>query len=419
MIAINGRFRPQDERRERLVEEVRSIGRRHAEAVAIHDREATVHRALIDDLCAAGYHAAPVDRRHGGGGHRLVDIVLAQSALAEYDAATALGIGMHLMVVGSEAWTHAWPEWRRQQIFREVSGRAALLNVFATEPVMGSPQGNQPPATILHPDGAGRWLLRGEKSYATFAPAVTFAIVYASVGGGEREAARVLVRMDQPGVAIEHTWDTIGMRATASHNVHFTDVPVTDADFLARFPFSRRASRPAMTPWFALPVAAVYLGIARAARDEAALALGRARAGQTTPAAAEARRTVGEIAQRILVAESVLVAAAAEADGERRVAPGLSPLEAAAKVEVTRTAVQAVDLAMRVAGGSALRRGSRLERAWRDVRSGPVHPPTDAAALALLADVTEHAVQTRALVTSPGQPETSVPASAASAAGVG
>ncbi|MQA00055.1 MAG: hypothetical protein GEU80_12135 [Dehalococcoidia bacterium] len=95
---------------------------------------------------------------------------------------------------------------------------------------------------------------------------------------------------------------------------------------------------------------------------------------------------IAEIERRLYVAEAILVSAAAEADGDRRTAPGVSPLEAAAKMEVTQSAITMVDLAVRVVGSAALRRGSRLERAWRDVRSGSVHPPTDAAALAMLAD---------------------------------
>lgn len=386
VIAVSGNFRAQDRRRDQLVEAVRALGQRHAAGAVRHDVEGTVHRALLDDLCAAGYHAAPIEHWHGGGHHRLVDIVLAQAALAEYDAATALGIGMHLMVVGAESWAKSWPEWRRQQVLRAVARQNTLLNVLATEPVVGAPQGLEPPATTLHPDGHGGWRLRGEKAYSTFAPVLTHAIVFCSVGDNSGQVARVLVRMDAPEIAIEHTWDTLGMRATASHTVHFADVPLRDSDVLARSPFSRRANRPAMGPWFALPVAAAYLGIARAARDEAVQAALRPRAGQTGAAANEAHRLVAEIERRLYVAEAILVAAAAEADGDRRTAPGLSPLEAAAKMEVTQSAIAVVDLAVRVVGGGALRRGSRLERAWRDVRSGSVHPPTDAAALAMLAD---------------------------------
>ena len=146
-----------------------------------------------------------------------------------------------------------------------------------------------------------------------------------------------------------------------------------------------------MTPWFALPVAAVYLGIARAARDEAVSAARRPRASQTDIAASEARHLIADIEHRLHVAEAILVNAAATADGDRRASPGLSPLEAAAKLEVTQSAITIVDAAVRVVGGRSLARGSRLERAWRDVRSGSVHPPTDAVAANLLAD---HALST-------------------------
>ncbi|MQA00054.1 MAG: hypothetical protein GEU80_12130 [Dehalococcoidia bacterium] len=290
VIAVNGNFRARDGRRDQLVETVRSLGQRHAAGAARHDLDGTVHRALLDDLCAAGYHAAPIERWHGGGSHRLVDIVMAQAALAEYDAATALGIGMHLMVVGTESWAKTWPEWRRQQVLRSVAEQNALLNVLATEPMTGAPQGRTPPATALWPNGNGGWRLHGEKTYSTFAPVLTQAIVFCSIGDHSGDVGRVLVRMDDPAIAIEHTWDTVGMRATASHTVHFAGVPVSDADLLARAPFSRRASRPAMGPWFALPVAAAYLGIARASRDEAVLAARRPRAGQTEAAANETRR---------------------------------------------------------------------------------------------------------------------------------
>jgi len=391
MIAGSGLFRPSDQHRDALVATARVLGERHAAGVANHDRDATIHCALIDDLCAEGYHAAPIDRRYGGGSHRLVDIIFAQAALAEFDPATALGIGMHLMVVGTESWLSNWPEWRRRDVFGRVARKNAILNVFATEPAIGSPLGDARPQTILRPTGANSWALEGAKSFSTFAPIVSDAIVYCTVDDGSGDVARVLVRTDHPSIAVEHTWNPIGMRATASHTIHFAGTPVATSEVIARFPFNRRASRPAMTPWFALPVAAVYLGIARAARDEAVSAARRPRASQTDIAASEARHLIADIEHRLHVAEAILVNAAATADGDRRASPGLSPLEAAAKLEVTQSAITIVDAAVRVVGGRSLARGSRLERAWRDVRSGSVHPPTDAVAANLLAD---HALST-------------------------
>ena len=42
--------------------------------------------------------------------------------------------------------------------------------------------------------------------------------------------------MKSPGVSIVETWDTLGMRGTASHNVKLENVFVADAAIAARRP---------------------------------------------------------------------------------------------------------------------------------------------------------------------------------------
>ncbi len=376
-----------DQRRDRLIALARQCARETAVEAERCDETGAVNLELIEALRNGGYLAAPIPVIQGGGGHPLVDVVMAQAELAQGDPATALGVGMHLMVVGSEAWGQAWSQWRRRELFRLVTN-GALLNVLATEPEAGAPQGRGRPATCLRADAAGGWRLYGAKTFSTLAPALTHAIVWVAFDDGSGDVGRVLVRMDDPAIAIEHTWDTLGMRATASHTVHFAGVPVRERDVIARQPFTVRAKRPAMSPWFALPVAAVYLGIARAARDEAvAFARERRPGGSGPPVATEphVRHSIAQIELRLQRAETLLLSAAATAQQRQRTAPGLSPLEAAAKLEVTSSAIDIVDLAMRVVGGSALQRTARLERLCRDVRSGPVHPPTDAAAIEILA----------------------------------
>lgn len=360
------------------------MGRQHLEGAYEHDEAGTLNHALLDDLRDAGYLAAAVPRKYGGQGHRLVDLVMAQAALAEYDPSTALGVGMHHMVVGDEAESVSWPEWRRQELFRQVAAGERLLNVLATEPGIGSPQGNALPQTVLRPRPEGGWLLSGTKSFATFAPALTHAVVFCAFDDGSERVARVLVPMDSPGIAIEATWDSIGMRATESHHVHFSDVRLGEDAILSVQPFGVRSRRPAMTPWFTLLVSAVYLGIARSAHAEGCEHALRSLPGRTEARTYDTRRTVAECERRLLVAESVLLSAAATTDAGQRDAPGLTPLEVTAKLEVTSMALDVVDSAVRIVGGASLRRGSRLERAWRDVRCGTIHPPTDATALSIL-----------------------------------
>jgi alkylation response protein AidB-like acyl-CoA dehydrogenase len=90
----------------------------------------------------------------------------------------------------------------------------------------------------------------------------------------------------------------------------------------------------------------------------------------------------------LMAAESTILVAASAAGLELLAAPrfeAIEPIEAAAKLVVTPTAIRVVDAALRIVGGSALRDGSPLERCYRDVRSGPVPHPNDGRALAALA----------------------------------
>jgi alkylation response protein AidB-like acyl-CoA dehydrogenase len=52
------------------------------------------------------------------------------------------------------------------------------------------------------------------------------------------------------------------------------------------------------------------------------------------------------------------------------------------KYVATNNAVRVTDLALRVAGGVGLAEANPLERCFRDVRSGLIHPPLDDVALA-------------------------------------
>ena len=55
----------------------------------------------------------------------------------------------------------------------------------------------------------------------------------------------------------------------------------------------------------------------------------------------------------------------------------LLPELGTAKVQATQLAWQAVEEAMRLAGGPGLLRELSLERHWRDVRGGLIHPPLE------------------------------------------
>src|SRR3989442_985284 len=75
------------------------------------------------------------------------------------------------------------------------------------------------------------------------------------------------VPMSTPGVRIEPAWDALGMRATCSHTVVLDNVEV-ELDAEVPRPAPASGNLPHERAW-SLSVAAVYLGVAEAARDDA------------------------------------------------------------------------------------------------------------------------------------------------------
>jgi alkylation response protein AidB-like acyl-CoA dehydrogenase len=111
---------------------------------------------------------------------------------------------------------------------------------------------------------------------------------------------RVILVMGIPrttaGISVVETWDTLGMRSTASHDVQLDGVFVPESQITGRRPWGKLDAmlRNALIH-FSLPLAAVYYGVASSARDEAVHTLTHrvAADGQCLATDALIQRTVG------------------------------------------------------------------------------------------------------------------------------
>ena len=382
---------PKTERQAELVAQARRLAAQFAVRAAEHDRDGSFPHEHFEAARRAGYTAASVPGEYGGGGYGLDDVALAQIELAKGDGSTALGLAMHLMLCGTEAQARQWPEAARERIFRAVVHDGALLNNAAAERNLGSPQGGGRPETTATPvmsesPGPGRWRVSGRKTYTTAAPVLTHFVTYVAVEDGSGEVGRIAIGRDLPGVRIEETWDALGMRASGSDDVCFDDVLVTDEDFLTRSDPARQRERPAA--WFAILVGATSLGVAEAARDYAVrFARERRPLGASGPIATvpHVREQVGRMDASLMAATALLMQTSEAWERTPEARPRLGPQVAASKRLATNTAVEVVEIAMRIVGGVAMHRSEPLERYFRDVRSGLINPPIEARALEMIA----------------------------------
>src|SRR5690348_4622219 len=99
-----------------------------AERAAQYDWEGRFPRENFVDLHHAGYLTLTIPRELGGQGASMLDLVHAQSRLAQGDSSTALVASMHLMHIGRLVeGRNEYPEVVRR-VCQDVVERGAMIN---------------------------------------------------------------------------------------------------------------------------------------------------------------------------------------------------------------------------------------------------------------------------------------------------
>jgi alkylation response protein AidB-like acyl-CoA dehydrogenase len=349
---------------------------RFAARAAGYDRSGDFPIEDFADLRAERFFGLMVPARLGGLGAGFADYVGVAYELARGNGATALVFNMHASVTGALAGIP--PEMAaamgvpdeflaaRDEILRGAAD-GAFYAVAMSERGVGSRLSQL--STVYSPE-AGGFRVKGTKSFVSGAGHASAYLVAARSADDAGTVSQFLVAADLPGLSVEETWDSMGMRATCSHDLHLdTLVPSTalvgGVEGLALW-FAQL-----MPHWMVASYAAVYVGVARAAVDAAVehlrarrltgLPSVRSRIGRADAAVAAARLAVGEAARRV-----------DEAPGD----PETNRWVWRAKLLAGTTAAEVAASMLEAAGTSATRRGNPLERLYRDARCGSLQPAT-------------------------------------------
>jgi acyl-CoA dehydrogenase len=362
--------RPGDDAFVALAAEIGEIAAEHAPD---HDRDATFVAEAYEAMRERGYLRLAVPTELGGLGATMRQVCYAQAELARYDGASALAVTMHLYTTLVQC-------FRRRAGAPDAEG---VLKRVAEENLVIATSGGSDwlwPDTVAQPDGNGGWLVSGRKTFCSQSPEANV-ISTSAVAGEPGEGAEVLhfsVPLAAEGVRLVETWDTMGMRGTASHDLVFENVAVPGERIVGRRPWGELGG-----PLFAALVhfapvgAATYLGIAAGARD-VAVSEATKKARGTTPLSELSRihRQVGLMDNKLSVAWWGVMGAIDQIGDSYGPNAATASTVMLAKRHAVLEAIEVVDLAMGVLGGRAYFRTSPLERAFRDVRAGVFHPFT-------------------------------------------
>lgn len=358
-------------------EKARLLAADFAERAAKHDREGSFPFRNFEQLADAGLLALTVPRERGGTGAGAREASDVLSAVAYGDSSTALVLAMHYIQHASIGRNPQWPDRLARRLAEEATNGVSLINALRVEPELGSPaRGGLPETTARRtPDG---WRLNGHKIYSTGSPILKWYLVWARTDEAPARVGSFLVPAGLPGTRIVETWNHGGLRASGSHDVFFDDVLIPlDHEIDVRAPEAWRGPDTAQLIVHSVFVAAIYDGVARAARDWLVGFLkSRKPASLGAPLATlpRAQEVLGEIEVRLAINARLIETVSSDYDAGRTV----SPSEAnAVKLTVTENAVLVTERALSLSGNHGLTRTNPLERHHRDALCGRVHTPQD------------------------------------------
>ncbi len=320
-----------------------------------------------------GYLAAPVPSELGGLGAGLLDMSRAQQALARGCASTALAVNMHVFQVGTtaDAWRGGAPV---EPLLKRIVGEGIVIGSNGAEAIVAGEWTT--PTTAEKVDG--HYIINGRKFFCSQAPGMDILRLIAK----DTETGELLVvgvPRTAEGLTVVETWDTTGMRATASHDIVLENVRVPEGAVGARLPLGVPPARTAVFGnvgrWFESLASGVYIGIAEEARAEAYKAIGT---GINSANRDEVLTNVlvGEMEAEFLSARAIRDCVVGELDAMPADPQAGLALAVLCKETVTAHAVRVVEKAIEIAGGRSFYRKSPLERLSRDVRAGRFHPPS-------------------------------------------
>jgi alkylation response protein AidB-like acyl-CoA dehydrogenase len=361
------------------------LAERMARRAAEYDEDATFPELDVQELREQGLPGLMVPSHLGGMGAGFEDYVRVAAALAAGNASTALIFNMHASVTGGLASiqddmakslgaTDGFFE-ERDRILRAAAA-GTMYGVAITEPQIGS---RLSALRSTYEPEAGGYRIRGTKSFCSGAGHLDAYLVAARRAGSTDDQPLIsyfLVPAGE-GLRVDHSWNPLGMRATASNGLEL-DAWVSQDALLGGVEGLVLPLAYGMPQWLVASYAAVYVGLAEAAVREAVsylrdrLVVGE-RGGLARLAAV--RQRVGRAEAEVQAARLALEQAARSVDRQ--------PGDPETNRWLYRAKLLAGDVAMRVAaslaegcGLGALRRGSPLERILRDARSGAIMPPS-------------------------------------------
>ncbi len=327
---------------------------------------------------ARGLLGITISSAWGGAGRDYVSYALAVEAIARASATVAVSLSVTNSLV-AELVAHAGSPRQRDRWLRRLTSGEAIGAFALSEPDAGTDAANQKTAAVRSGDG---YRITGRKVWVANAEAASVVIVFASTRPERRGqgVTAFLVPMDAAGITPTSRADSLGVRGLGCMDLDL-DLHVGDDHVLGEIDQGFRLAMWALQGG-RVAIAAQALGIGQAALDEAiAHARRREQFGRPIANYQAIQWMIADMATELDAARLLTWKAAAAKDRQEE-----SAVEASmAKLAASEAAHKAADKAMQILASAGYRRGSLVERLFRDVRATEIYQGTSEAQRMIIA----------------------------------
>lgn len=333
---------------------------------------------VMREAAGRGLLGLAVPKAWGGLGLDYVSYVVAIEALARASATVAVSVVVHHSLV-AELLAHLGRAEQKEQWLRRLASGEVIGAFALSEAEAGTDAANQSTRAVKT---GGGYRVTGSKVWVANADVASVAVVFASTRPGQRGEGitAFLVPMDTPGITRTARADSLGVRGLGCMDLAF-DIEVSDDHVLGAVDQGFRAAMWALQGG-RVGVAAQALGIGEAALAEAIrFAKNRQAFGQPIADFQAVQWMLADAATDLEAARMLTWKAADAKDRQERLG-----LEASmAKLAASEAAHRAADKAMQILASEGYRRGSTVERLFRDVRATEIYQGTSEAQRMIIA----------------------------------
>jgi alkylation response protein AidB-like acyl-CoA dehydrogenase len=349
--------------------------KRIAPIAAEFDKSGEFPLGTIREMGALGLMGIEVPHEYGGAGLDPIGYVLAMIEIAAADCAhsTIMSVNNTLYCNGILKYGN---EQQKQKYVRAIAEGHAIGAYALTEPQSGSDASNMHTRATKNADGD--WVINGKKSWITSGPVAKYIVLFAitSPGKGAKGVSAFIIDTSRPGFHAGKTEPKLGIRASATCEIEFTEYVCPAADMLGE---EGKGFGIAMGVLDAgrIGIASQAVGLSRAAYD-ASIAYARERKAFGHPIGSF-QMTQAKLADMKckLDAATQLTLRAAFAKGEAEKSGARFGTEASvAKLFASEAAMWITHQAVQIHGGMGYSKEMPLERYFRDAKITEIYEGT-------------------------------------------